>query len=479
MRIQLRSVGPLISVIALAGLQTASAAVFSGRVTDQATGQGIVGASLTIGNDSGTYYATTNATGDYQAAVPSATDYTILASAVGYASQDVVMQTPPAMVNFALAAPATGYLVQTINQGLRRYEFNDVYCYRVDASVDENAGFFPDIDAVNATITTFMAQVGAGTDQTAVPVEMWGKIAIVWQWLRTHALYYPSDPNWQAAMNYLMAGGWPSIYRIALTYNTYGFIPWGTCMSRAQLLTTIMYRAGIPRDRIGIGETRWKLRYSQHMFTMAHIADRWLYFDATFDSLACPDFAHFTSLPVSGGGLRDYCHPYLLMTIPGAGITRVPEGSARTTNSENAYIISPPTGTQTRGAMADVVAVTASSDVVQATINGVVCSVAAGRFTRSVPLALGAGSVTAQVQTTSGTFTDTISVYRWNPVAGDLNCDGVVDTLDIAPFVLALVDPTAYQAEYADCYLLAADISGNGVVNGLDVSSFVQLLTGG
>jgi hypothetical protein len=212
---------------------------------------------------------------------------------------------------------------------------------------------------------------------------------------------------------------------------------------------------------------------------MVYIADRWMYFDATFDTLTCPPFSNFTSLPISGFQTRDYCHPYLLMTIPGAGITQVPEGSGRTSNSLNAYIISPPTGTKTRDPALDVVAVTEAANIVEARINGVACPVVEGRFSRSVPLVLGISSVTAQVQTTDGTFSDTINVYRWSPLPGDLNCDGVVDTLDIEPFVLALIDPTAYLNEHPDCSVLAADVNGNGTVNGLDVSAFAQLLIGG
>jgi len=62
---------------------------------------------------------------------------------------------------------------------------------------------------------------------------------------------------------------------------------------------------------------------------------------------------------------------------------------------------------------------------------------------------------------------------------GDLNCDGVVNFGDINPFVLALANPDAYAAAYADCEILAADINGDGVVDFRDINAFVQLLTGG
>lgn len=61
---------------------------------------------------------------------------------------------------------------------------------------------------------------------------------------------------------------------------------------------------------------------------------------------------------------------------------------------------------------------------------------------------------------------------------GDLNCDGVVDVADIVPFVQALIDPTAYEAQYPNCARSQADTSGNGLVDGGDVRSFVSLLLG-
>ena len=54
-------------------------------------------------------------------------------------------------------------------------------------------------------------------------------------------------------------------------------------------------------------------------------------------------------------------------------------------------------------------------------------------------------------------------------VLGDVNCDGVVDLLDVQPFVI-LVTSGEFSAK--------ADINGDGVVNLLDVQPFVELLTG-
>lgn len=70
------------------------------------------------------------------------------------------------------------------------------------------------------------------------------------------------------------------------------------------------------------------------------------------------------------------------------------------------------------------------------------------------------------------------NVIIW-PGKGDMNCDGNVDFLDINPFVLALTDPTGYDAAFPDCEILNADISENGSVGFEDINLFVALLTGG
>ena len=62
---------------------------------------------------------------------------------------------------------------------------------------------------------------------------------------------------------------------------------------------------------------------------------------------------------------------------------------------------------------------------------------------------------------------------------GDLNCDGLVNSFDIDPFVLALVHPATYEEIYPDCDINHADINGDGVVSSFDIDPFVELLVGG
>lgn len=61
---------------------------------------------------------------------------------------------------------------------------------------------------------------------------------------------------------------------------------------------------------------------------------------------------------------------------------------------------------------------------------------------------------------------------------GDLNCDGLVNNFDITPFVLALSDAAAYEAEFPDCDRAAADVNGDGLINNFDIDAFVALIGG-
>lgn len=63
----------------------------------------------------------------------------------------------------------------------------------------------------------------------------------------------------------------------------------------------------------------------------------------------------------------------------------------------------------------------------------------------------------------TGLFQDTI-------ILGDVNLDGAVNLLDVAPFIDRLGTGT-YQAE--------ADVNGDGVVNLLDVDPFISQVSGG
>lgn len=71
----------------------------------------------------------------------------------------------------------------------------------------------------------------------------------------------------------------------------------------------------------------------------------------------------------------------------------------------------------------------------------------------------------------SGWGLDSLSFVREaTNLTGDVNCDGVVDLLDVAPFVDILTNGT---------FNVKADINQDGAVDLLDVAPFVELLSGG
>lgn len=60
---------------------------------------------------------------------------------------------------------------------------------------------------------------------------------------------------------------------------------------------------------------------------------------------------------------------------------------------------------------------------------------------------------------------------------GDLNCDSVINPVDISPFSLAVdLGETAYLQQYPDCNWHAADFTGDGLVTEADIDGFVAAL---
>jgi hypothetical protein len=59
-----------------------------------------------------------------------------------------------------------------------------------------------------------------------------------------------------------------------------------------------------------------------------------------------------------------------------------------------------------------------------------------------------------------------------------MNGDGKVDVMDIRGFVLALMDPNAYEQAYPNGDLAKADVNGDGKLNGYDIDAFRELILG-
>jgi hypothetical protein len=72
-----------------------------------------------------------------------------------------------------------------------------------------------------------------------------------------------------------------------------------------------------------------------------------------------------------------------------------------------------------------------------------------------------------------------IVTWIWNAtLAGDMNCDGLLNGEDVQAFVLALMDPTGYAAAYPTCRYYNADCNCDGLVDTTDAQAFVAALLG-
>jgi len=83
----------------------------------------------------------------------------------------------------------------------------------------------------------------------------------------------------------------------------------------------------------------------------------------------------------------------------------------------------------------------------------------------------------ADVDVSAATFSFTVV----GTVLGDLNCDGVLNTVDIPHFAAAILDSATYAADhdgspYPPCQRNHADLNGDTRVDGLDIHYFVDEL---
>jgi hypothetical protein len=61
---------------------------------------------------------------------------------------------------------------------------------------------------------------------------------------------------------------------------------------------------------------------------------------------------------------------------------------------------------------------------------------------------------------------------------GDMNCDTVVDALDVPGFVAVLLNPAQYALLHPDCDIRLGDMNGDGAIDGDDIQVFVDVLLG-
>ena len=71
-----------------------------------------------------------------------------------------------------------------------------------------------------------------------------------------------------------------------------------------------------------------------------------------------------------------------------------------------------------------------------------------------------------------------IGSYEFRGRKGDVNCDGLIDGLDIQAFVIALLTPVDYPRHFPGCEIENADVDSDGSIHDADIITLVQLLSG-
>ena len=61
-------------------------------------------------------------------------------------------------------------------------------------------------------------------------------------------------------------------------------------------------------------------------------------------------------------------------------------------------------------------------------------------------------------------------------LTGDMNCDGLIDGADVGPFVIAILDPDLYEAQYSGCQIENGDVNDDSQTDPGDIALFVSLL---
>jgi hypothetical protein len=204
---------------------------------------------------------------------------------------------------------------ETIHEGWKEYRC-DVTLWREDGVVyDDWNHFFPDIDEYNENIGWLLWDIGAPTDAPSDDAEIWRRTKIVWQWLHQHCIT-EDDFNYDALCDYRDSlDRCPSIDDLAYMFGVYGGFCWGercTCMCKAQIFATLLYKVGIPPDRIAIAGGRYA-ETNEHIYIVLRIRCHWYYLDPTSSRSQLgehPENVAGVSEPV------DYLHPHNLVTLP-------------------------------------------------------------------------------------------------------------------------------------------------------------------
>mgnify|MGYP003591888638 CR=1 FL=1 len=179
----------------------------------------------------------------------------------------------------------------------------------------DDAYYFPNLWTNNTDIAALMADIGVPTTRTYSNSNIWSRMTKIWGWMSFNTAgdgdVYSTGP------------GFPSIADMAWAYQQYGVIQHGPCTSTAQLMATLMARAGIPVNRIALGHAYWG-DGPQHVFVLLLMEEGWYYLDPT-DCHAHSQLPVYADRASFGNNQScDYTHPFEVNILPRSNLLTVP-----------------------------------------------------------------------------------------------------------------------------------------------------------
>lgn len=195
----------------------------------------------------------------------------------------------------------------------------------VKADLAMTSAFFRDYESANANSDTLLAAVGFPWRKAETEEEIWGRIGMVWNWMRDHVVVNNSE----YATISSVSGTWPSILDYAKYYVTHKQLVWAACFSKAHLFATLLGRVVYPRFRFGIAQAHHTEAgappTASHVFVGVYVGDRWFYLDPTaVYAVAFPAYSAKKSIGVDSFTSVDYEHPYYFKPVPLSGFDDVP-----------------------------------------------------------------------------------------------------------------------------------------------------------
>ena len=186
-----------------------------------------------------------------------------------------------------------------------------------------NQYFFRDYEIANADTDALMRAVGFPWRKAETEQEVWQRIGMVWNWLKTNVVDDGAAYHDMSSV----PDTWPSIVDFGRYYAAHGRLVWAACFSKAHMFATLLGRMIYPRFRFGIAEGHHTEGgappTATHVFVGVYVGNRWYYLDPTFvHSVAFPDYAHRQA--IGNFATVDYEHPYEFLPVPLSGFNYVP-----------------------------------------------------------------------------------------------------------------------------------------------------------